>query len=260
MTRAAHAVGTEAREMLQEIAARTLGGSPGSYQVAGGRVFSGGRGMTFAQAAQRAIELGGKYDGHEPPEDVNNYTKTSVKNLAGQGLVAAARDNYPRDGQSRSYVAGFAEVEVDVETGQFRILEYAAVADVGTVINPRSLKGQILGGSMLGIGHAIGQHWAYDQHYGVPLAKRFHYSKPPTILDAPMVMQAAALDIPDPETPVGARGVGEPPVGAGCAAVLNAIADAVGDDIFRRMPVTSDMILTALEAGRPTHEPLTANI
>jgi CO/xanthine dehydrogenase Mo-binding subunit len=42
--------------------------------------------------------------------------------------------------------------------------------------------------------------------------------------------------------------------------VLNAIADAVGDAIFRRMPVTSDMILTALEAGRPTHEPLTANI
>jgi len=260
MTRAAHAVGTQARKMLQEIAAKTLGGTPDSYQVAGGRVFSGGRSMTFAQAAQKAIELGGKYDGHEPPEDVNNYTKTSMKNLAGQGLVAAARDNYPRDGQSRSYVAGFAEVEVDVETGQFRILEYAAVADIGTVINPRSARGQILGGSMLGIGHAIGQHWAYDQHYGVPLAKRFHYSKPPTILDAPMVMQAAALNIPDPETPVGARGVGEPPVGAGCAAVLNAIADAVGDAIFRRMPVTSDMILTALEAGRPTHEPLTANI
>ena len=44
----------------------------------------------------------------------------------------------------------------------------------------------------------------------------------------------AALNIPDPETPVGARGVGEPPVGAGCAAVLNAIAAAVGDDVFRR--------------------------
>ena len=38
---------------------------------------------------------------------------------------------------------------------------------------------------MLGIGHAIGQKWVYDQHYGVPLAKRFYYNKPPTILDAP---------------------------------------------------------------------------
>ena len=62
-----------------------------------------------------------------------------------------------------------------------------------------------------------------------------------------------ASDIPDPETPVGARGIGEPPVGAGACAVLNAISDALGDDIFRRAPVTLDMILTSLEAGRPTH-------
>jgi xanthine dehydrogenase molybdenum-binding subunit len=260
MTRAAHAVGTEAKKRLQEIAAKTLGGSPESYQVANERVFSGGRSMTLAQAAQKAIQLGGIYDGHETVEDINAWTKTSVAALAGQGLIAAAKDNYKRDGQSRSYVAGFAEVEVDVETGAFHILEYTAVADVGTVINPRSLRGQTFGGSMLGIGHAIGQKWVYDQHYGVPLAKRFHYNKPPTILDAPDKFDFAALDIADPETPVGARGIGEPPVGAGCAAVLNAIAAAVGDDVFRRMPVTSDMILTALEAGRPAHEALTANI
>ncbi len=113
---------------------------------------------------------------------------------------------------------------------------------------------------MLGIGHAIGQKWVYDQHYGVPLAKRFHYNKPPSILDAPANFQFAAVNLPDPETPVGARGIGEPPVGAGCAAVLNAIAAAVGDDVFRRMPVTADMILMALETGRPMHEALTANI
>jgi len=196
----------------------------------------------------------------EPPQDVNNWTKNSMKGLAGQGLVAAARDNYPRDGQSRSFVVGFAEVEVDVETGAFRILDFAAVADTGTILNPRSLRGQTFGGAMLGIGHAIGQHWVYDQHYGVPLAKRFHYNKPPTIMDAPMNFSWAALDLPDPETPVGVRGVGEPPVGAGCGAILNAIAAAVGDDVFKRMPVTSDMILAALEAGRAMHEPLTANI
>jgi hypothetical protein len=54
--------------------------------------------------------------------------------------------------------------------------------------------------------------------------------------------------------------VGEAPVGAGCCAVMNALIDAVGDEVFRRAPVTADMILTALEAGRPTHEPLRANI
>ena len=73
---------------------------------------------------------------------------------------------------------------------------------------------------MLGIGHALRQKWVYDQHYGVPLAKRFYQNKPPTILDAPANMQWDALDIPDPETPVGARGIGEPPVAAGFGAVL----------------------------------------
>jgi CO/xanthine dehydrogenase Mo-binding subunit len=260
MTRAAHAVGTRAVQMIQEVAANAHGGTPAAYKVGDGKVTGPGGTMTLAQIAQKAIELGGKYDGHEPPDDVNPWTKTSVKNLAGQGLVVAARDDYKRDGQSRSYVAAFAEVEVDVETGKFHILDYAAVVDVGTVINPRSLRGQTFGGSMLGIGHAISQKWVYDQHYGVPLAKRFHYSKPPTILDAPQSFAWAALDIPDPETPVGARGIGEPPVGAGCTAVLNAIAAAVGDNVFRRMPVQPDIILAALEAGHPAHEPLTANI
>ena len=105
-------------------------------------------------------------------------------------------------------------------------MDFLAVADVGTVIHPRALGGQMLGRSTLGIGHAIGQKWVYDQHYGLPLAKRFHHNKPPTILDVPVDMQWDALNIPDPETPVGARGIGEPPVGGGCAAVLNALSDA----------------------------------
>jgi CO/xanthine dehydrogenase Mo-binding subunit len=92
------------------------------------------------------------------------------------------------------------------------------------------------------------------------LARRFYQTKPPTILDVPVSMEYAALDLPDPETPVGARGIGEAPVGAGCTAILNAIADAVGHEVFRRAPVTSDIILTSLEAGRRTHEALTANI
>ena len=260
MTRAAHAAASDAKKKLQEIAAQTLGGSAESYRVAGERVSSGGRSMTFAQAAQKAIELGGKFDGHELPADVNNFTKTSATALAGQGLMGVARDNYGRDGASKSSVAGFAEVEVDVETGHYRVLDFLAVADVGTVLHPRNLGGQILGGVMLGLGHAHAQHWAYDQRYGVPMAKRFYQTRPPTILDAPAQMQWAALDIPDPETPVGARGVGEAPVGAGFGAVVNAIAAAVGDEIFRRAPVTADKILIALEAGRPMHEALTANV
>jgi CO/xanthine dehydrogenase Mo-binding subunit len=262
MTRAAHAVAMDAKKKLQEIAAKKLGGSPEAYEVANERVFrkGGGAGMTLAQAAKYAIQLGGIYDGHVAPDDVHKLTKVSVAALAGQGLVAAAKDNYPRDGATFSYVASFAEIEVDVETGKYYIVDFLASADVGTVIHPRSLGGQILGRSMLGIGHAIGQKWVFDPHYGEMVSKRFHHNKPPSILDAPMNMDWTALDIPDPETPVGARGVGEPPVGGACASILNALSDALGDEIFRRAPVNADTILTSLEAGRPMQHPLTAHI
>jgi len=116
MTRAAYITATDAIQKLQQIAAKDLGGKPDDYVVANERVFrkGGGAGMSLAQAAKRAIELGGIYDGHEAPNDVNNFTKASVAALAGQGLVAAARDNYGRDGMTFSYVASFADVEVDV--------------------------------------------------------------------------------------------------------------------------------------------------
>jgi CO/xanthine dehydrogenase Mo-binding subunit len=265
MTRAAWAAANDAKKKLQEIAAKEFGGKPEDYEVAHERVTrkGGGAGMTLAQAAKQAIELGGRYDGHELPEapkEISPYTVTAAKALAGQGLLAIGKDTAPRDGVTHSYVAGFAEVEVDLETGKYQIVDYMAVADVGTIIHPRSLGGQILGRSTLGIGHAIGQKWVYDQHYGIALAKRFHYNKPPTILDLPVNMKWEALDIPDPETPVGARGIGEPPVGAGCCAILNALSDALGDEIFRRAPVNLDTILASLDAGRPTGEPLTAHI
>ncbi len=262
MTRAAHAVAMDARQKLQEIAAKSLGGKPEDYTVANERVFrkGSGSGLTLAQAAQRAIALGGKYDGHEVPADVNKMTKTSMAALAGQGLVAAARDNYPRDGMTHSYVASFAEIEVDVETGKYYIVDFLAYADVGTVLHPHALGGQVLGRSILGIGHAISQKWVFDPHYGAMVSKRFHHNRPPTILDVPVDMQWEALDIPDPETPVGARGIGEPPVGGGCASILNALSDALGDEIFQRAPVNADTILTSLEAGRPMQHPLMAHI
>ena len=260
MTRAAHAAASDGIRKLQEIAAKTLGGKPEDYKVGGERVSGNGRSMTLAQAAQKAIELGGKYDGHELPQDINAVTKASATALAGQGLLGVARDTYPRNGQTHSFVAGFAEVEVDVETGQYRVLDYLAVGDVGTVVHPRSLGGQLLGRSMLGIGHTLAQKDVFDQNYGVALATRFYQNRPPTILDAPQKMAWDAVNIPDPETPVGARGIGEPPVGAGACAVLNALSAALGDDVYRRAPVTLDVILASLEAGRAVGEHLTAHI
>ncbi len=262
MTRAAHAVGMEAKLRLQEIAAKSLGGTPADYDVANERVFrkGGGAGMTLAQAAQKAVQMGGIYDGHEVNPDVNKYTKAAANALAGQGLVVSARDKYAHDGQTLSYVASFAEVEVDLETGKYHLLDFLAYADVGSVLHPRALGGQVMGRSILGMGHAIGQKWVMDPQYGAMLSRRFHHSKPPTILDIPAKMEWEALDIPDPETPVGSRGIGEPPVGGGCSAILNALSDALGDEVFRRAPVNADTIIASLEAGRPMQHPLMAHI
>ena len=262
MTRAAHAAASDAIKKAQQIAAKDLGGRPEDYEVSDERVRrrGGGGGMTLARVAQRAIELGGLYDGHELPKDINAFTTRSATALAGQGLMGVARDSYKRDGNTLSFVAAFAEVEVDVETGLYKIVDYLVVGDVGTVIHPAALGGQMLGRSILGIGHAIGQRWVYDQRYGVPLARRFYNNKPPTILDVPQNMAWDAVGLPDPETPVGARGIGEPPVAAGCCSVLNAISAAVGDEVFVRAPVTLDHILMALEMGRPAQAPLTANV
>ncbi|MGD8288302.1 MAG: xanthine dehydrogenase family protein molybdopterin-binding subunit [Gemmatimonadota bacterium] len=260
MTRAAHAAASDAVAKAQEIAARVLGGSPGDYRLSGERVTNGSRSMTLAQVAARAVEMGGRYDGHELPEDINEFTVRSATALAGQGLMGVARDNYGRDGTTFSFVAGFAEVEVDIETGDYHLIDYMAVGDSGTIIHPRAYGGQLLGRSVLGMGHALAQKTVYDQHYGVPLAKRLYQSRPPTILDVPRNMRWDAVNLPDPETPVGARGIGEPPVAAGACAVLNALSAAIGDGMFQRSPVTLDNILMALENGQPMQEPLTAHI
>ena len=264
MSRATHAAAMDARQKLQEIAARDLGGGPGDYDVRGGRVFRRGapsRGLDVAQAAARAIAIGGRFDGHELPADLHAMTKASAAALAGLGVMGVAKDTYPHDGQTHSYVIGFAEVEVDVETGVVRLVEYTAIADVGTVINPRSLSGQVLGGGCMGIGHALTQRWTFDPHYGMPVTRRFHHVRPLTMLDVPPDgMHCLALDLRDPDGPIGARGVGEPPVGAGFGAVLAAIHDAVGDGMFQRTPVTADIVLSSLAAGRRVHPPLTAHL
>ena len=97
---------------------------------------SPGGGLSYAQAARRAIELGGTFDGHEVPDDINPMTKTSATALAGLGLMGVAKDTYPRDGDTYSFVIGFAEVEVDVETGKVTLVDFLAVGDVGTRRQP----------------------------------------------------------------------------------------------------------------------------
>ena len=252
-TRANHAAAEALVGLLQELAARELGGSPSSYRVADGRVFRAGDrsvGMDFAQAARRAVALGGKFSGEEYPDDLNDATKAAVQGLAGEGLIAAAKDNYPRDGAVFSWVVSFCQVELDEETGEVEIVDLASSAECGTVLHARSLAAQTNGGVIQGIGMAKSQRWVFDPKWGIPFTKRFYTARPPGMLDVPRSPRFAAVDLPDPQTPVGSKGIGEPPVGAGEAAYACAVADAMGGRCLCRTPLTSDMILAELE-GRP---------
>jgi xanthine dehydrogenase molybdenum-binding subunit len=256
-TRANYAAGSDAKRKLQEIAAKDLGGTPEAYDVGNGRVFrrgSPGQGITFAKAAERAIALGGKYDGHEVSPSVNSMTKASAQALSGQGLMGVAKDEFPFKGATLSFAAAFAEVEVDLETGQHTILEYLPVADVGTVLHPRSLGAQLHGGAIQGFGHARTQNMIYDPHYGKLVSRRLYQNRPPTILDVPLEMQWEALNTPDPQNPVGSKGIGETSALIGSAAVLCAIENAIGNRCVVRTPVTRERILEAVEAAgkRPT--------
>ena len=189
-------------------------------------------------------------------------TVTAATALAGLGLMGVARDNYPLGGRVISHAIGFAEVEVDLETGAVALKDYRVATDVGTVINPRTLEAQLHGGAIQGFSAALGQKWTYDRRWGLQVSKRFYSNRPPTMLDVPHEepMQWVAQDKPDPFSPMGAKGIGETAEGAGSGAVLCAIADALGEGYFNRTPVMTDMILTKIENLPPAFSNLAAHV
>lgn len=249
-TRANYAAAQDALRKIRLIAARTLGGNPNAYRVDNGRVMGPGGSMTFAQVAQRAIALGGEFDGHVLPQDINAATVPAATMHAGTGLMGVARDNFGGEGGIYSWLAAFTEIELDVETGDVVVKDLVAVTDCGTVIHPRSLGAQCYGGTIQGMGMAMSQRWVFDPQYGVSFANRLYTARPPGILDIPQNRRWEALNIPDPTTPVGAKGIGEPSVGAGSAMMTTAIADAMGGRYLCRTPITPDMIVATME-GRP---------
>ena len=261
-SRANYASAMDAVQKLKEIAARDLGGSPEDYDIANESVFARAnpsRRLTYAAAARRAVELGGRFSGQEVPDDINEMTVRAVEMIAGTGLIGVARDNIPKNGTVPALATGFIEIELDVETGQFEIIDYLGVADCGTVLHPMGLAAQIKGGAVMGFGMASLERHIYDTHYGLPSTVGFHQTKPPTYLDVPLEMQWNAVDIADPQNPVGVKGIGEPTMGCAAAALLCAISDALGGHYFNRSPIVPDMIVNAASGQAQSHSALQVN-
>src|SRR5690606_20106931 len=257
MSRTNYAAAMDAVAKLKEIAAMDLGGSPDDYDIEDERVFrvdDPSTGLTYAEAAQRAIELGGKFSGHEVPDDLNEMTKASAAGVAGTGLVGVAKDNLALTGSVPALAAGFIEIELDVETGKFEILDYVGVADSGTVIHPQGLAAQIRSGAVMGFSLAAHERIIYDPQNGLPGNVGLLHAKPASYLDVASGMRVGAVDIPDPQNPVGSKGIGEPVQGCAAAALLCAISDALGGHTFNRTPVVPDMIVNVAAGRQQSHK------
>jgi CO/xanthine dehydrogenase Mo-binding subunit len=142
-----------------------------------------------------------------------------------------------------AYSAQAVEVEVDTETGQVRVLRVVAADDVGKAINPELVVGQIEGAVVQAHGYAITEDFKTKD--GRVLSDQFSTYLLPTILDIPEKVDSVLVEVPDPNGPWGARGVGELPFLPYAAAVGAAIHDATGVWI-NEFPFTPERVLRAL--------------
>lgn len=262
MARSNHAAAMDAKRKLLEIAVHKLGGEVEDYDIGGHKVFSiadPAKSISYAEAAQAAIELGGQYSGEDMPEDIFFLTKASTAGLAGSGLVGVAKDNYEKNGVVPGLAAAFIKIELDLETGEFEILDYVGTTDCGTVIHPMGMETQVKGGAVMGIGLATTERMVYDPQNGLPANVGLLNAKPPSYLDVPANMTAAAVNIADPQNPVGTKGLGEPVMGSAASALICAISDALGGHYFNRTPVVTDMILNAASGRDQSYKSLQVN-
>src|SRR5215469_1552 len=260
-SRTMYAAAMDMNAKLADIAAQMKGGKAEDYELGKEKVVNKSdpsKSVTYAEAAQKAIALGGKYSGKEVSDDLNPITKASVAMIAGSGLIAAAKDNAPRVGVTPGLSVSMAEIELDTETGKFEIKDMICVADCGTVLHPLGLGHQISGGNVMGIGMVMERH-IYDPKLGIPASVGFHQGKLPTYLDVPVEVGWGAVEKPDPQNPIGVKGVGEPVLGSGASCITSAIADALGGHLFNRTPITPDMIINHLAGRPPAHKPLQVN-
>jgi aerobic carbon-monoxide dehydrogenase large subunit len=198
---------TQLRQKLLRIAAHLLEASESDIELADGRAFVRGaeaRGVGFHEVAMVA------HLGHDLPEGL-------LPGLAEQCTHEPENSNYP-------YATHAGVVEVDVETGQLRILRYVVANDCGTVINPMIVEGQIRGGVSQGIGGAFLEHLSYDADGQCPTS--FMDYLLPLATDLPDI-EIHLSETPAPHVPGGMKGVGETGAIAPMAVVGNAVADAL---------------------------------
>ncbi len=207
------------KEKIRVVAAEKLEADPEDLKIEGGRVFSRStpdRSMSLSEVAKAAPGISGY--------------------IMGQAETQAP-------GPCPIYTAQVAEVAVNLDSGEVKVLRLVCSQDVGFAMNPISVIGQMEGGMLQGIGLALMEEQPRDgagNIYGGTL----HEYLLPTSLDVPE-LKAVMIENKADDTPYGMRGVGEPPILAAPAAIMNAIADAIGTRFFK-IPVGPHHICEAI--------------
>jgi len=175
---------------------------------------------------------------HELTGRMNNFA------IAGHGFRGANPDGVT----IRTWGVQIAEVEVDPEIGDVRVVKITACHDVGRVINPMGYVSQIHGGVIQGLGMALYEDHVTDPDSGTVMDLGFDGYAIPRQSMMPEI-EALAVGQPDPvSNNLGVKGVGEPPIIPTPAAIANAVANAVGVRVTS-LPITPAKILRALRGG-----------
>jgi xanthine dehydrogenase molybdenum-binding subunit len=208
-----------ARDKILAYAAELLEVAPPDLELAGGRVAVRGaplRGLALEELLMRGLFEGRDLHGH------GHTSRTAAPTSAAQ----------------------FAEVEVDVETGQVVVRRLVAVQDVGRAVNPTIVEGQLQGAAHQGLGYALSEALVTDPSTGTALSGSFMDYRLLTVADGPLV-EAILVEHPDRTGPFGAKGVGEPSIIVTAPAVANAILHATGASVTR-LPMTPEVVHQAL--------------
>ena len=227
----------DARSQILETAAAMFGISADNLIASGGKITvkdDENRVMSLSKAVRkRHFREGGQVvigEGwYDPP------TKLVDKDTY-KGNISAAY----------GFGSQMAEVEVDTETGQVRVLRLACANDVGRAINPMAVEGQIEGGAQMGLGYALTEEVLVKD--GRVLNPDFLDYRLFTSADMPAI-ETIIVETDDPGGPFGAKGVGEMGGTPTAAAIANAIYDAAGVRLTQ-LPMTPERVLAALDKKR----------
>jgi CO/xanthine dehydrogenase Mo-binding subunit len=219
----------EARDRLLQIAADSFEIDPGDLEIVGGVVRPRGSPEIGRSVAEFARDLMPSLEGQRAP--VEGHATTAHSAIA------------------PSATGHLAHVRVDEETGAVELLAYAVTQDVGRALNPALVEGQMLGGTVQSIGFALREKLVHDDHGQLLTATFMDYAVPRAAMLPPM--ETMIVEVPAPEGPFGAKGIGEASILPGPAAIANAIAAATGLRM-RELPMDPPRVWKAAQARNPT--------